>query len=310
MNPQSNPTSDLGPTIRLPERGLILVHGAESHDFLQGQLSCDLRKLDAAHALLGSYNSAKGRVLAILRVILPPQDLGWPLPAHSVLLELDRAVLDATLKRLRMFVLRAKVTLEDASDRFELRGLIGTPPGIATDLPVLGCQIWQPGVLAIREAGAEPRHTLLAPTANALAVINDSEAASSRWQQLRIRSGLPALSARTQDIYVAQMLNLDRLGALAFDKGCYAGQEIIARLHYRGGLKRRLNLCTCAGDPPPPGTVVRDAQDAEAGDVVEAIALPGALPGESALALAVLRMDSLDRELLLPDGRRLQPQTP
>lgn len=304
MNPSINPPSDFGPRVRLAERSLILAHGHDTRDFLQGQLSCDLRRLSPTQTLLGSYNSAKGRVLAIVRVSLPTEDMSWPLPPHSVLLELDRAVLDATLKRLRMFVLRAKVWLEDASDRLELQGVIGTPAGIAADLPPLGCQRWQ-GALAIREPGTAPRHTLIAPVGDAgLSGADAGAETAAQWQYLRMEAGLPALCAQTQDVHVAQMLNLDRLGAIAFNKGCYAGQEIIARLHYRGGLKRRLFLCDCAGDPPAPGTQVRDAQDTEAGDVVEAVAAPDG----GAQVLAVLRLDSLEHPLQLPDGRRLQPR--
>jgi folate-binding protein YgfZ len=264
--------TDTPATIALPltQLGLIEVRGADAAAFLQGQLSNDVRKVEPARAQLSSYNSAKGRMLAVLHVLRAGDD--------AFLLEVHRGVLDAVLKRLKMFVLRSKVTLA-ASDR-ALHGIAG--PGAAAALAALNLPA--PGAplecaaagdtLVMRRLGATPRFSVIGPAGAGLRTTGDP----LDWQRLDIEAGVPTIYPPTQDRFVAQMCNLDTLGGISFDKGCYTGQEIIARVHYRGAVKRHMEGRRIEGPPPAPGTRLPD------GEVVDAVAAAG---GAGSLVLVV-----------------------
>jgi folate-binding protein YgfZ len=183
-----------------------------------------------------------------------------------------------------MFVLRAKVVIEDDSTRQAAFGVAGEQAaerlsalGLAVPAAV-GAMEATGAVRVLRRAGARPRYSLHGSAA-ALAPLRDALAAGSRevgpgaWQLLDILAGQPSIAPQTQDHFVAQMLNLDTLGGISFDKGCYTGQEVIARLHYLGQLKRRMFLCRVERDEvPPPGTSIHLAEgDSQAvGEVVAA----------------------------------------
>lgn len=261
------------PTIAVPlaQLAFIEARGPDAPAFLQGQLSNDVRKVTPERAQLSSYNSPKGRMLAVLHVLRQ---------GDAFLLELQASLLDAVLKRLKMYVLRSKVTLAPVTDRAAL-GLSG--PGAATlladaGLPVpsgpLGCA-WADGVPVVRRLGALPRYTLLAPLARRDALWAQLDRAARAgtaedWRRLDIEAGVPTVYPETQDRFVAQMCNLDALGGISFDKGCYTGQEIIARVHYRGAVKRHMEVRRLDGPPPAPGTRL------EAGEVVDAAPAGGA----------------------------------
>lgn len=264
--------------LALPQLGLIRVAGADADAFLQGQLSNDIRRLSATQAQLTSLNSAKGRLLAILHAMREGED---------ILLELHRSILDSMLKRLRMYVLRSKVTLVEAGDR-AIFGLAG--PDAAAVLERLGLPAPQgplacgaaDGTSVVRRLGAVPRYTILFPVSRApefearLAALT-TPAQAENWQALDLEAGVPTIYPQTQDRFVAQMCNLDTLDGISFDKGCYTGQEVIARVHYRGAVKRHMNLLRLPGPAPEPGAKL------DAGEVVDAVMQPDG----SALALVV-----------------------
>lgn len=282
---------------RLDHFALIRVRGSEAREFLQGQLSNDIRRVTAGQGQLTSYNSPKGRVLAILQAF-----------EHDgcIHLILPRDLLEPVLRRLRMFVLRADVTLEDASGDLPGLGLWGPAAEAALGkarLPVPGpaeyaCRGTENGVL-LRWPDASPRFALFAPESQLqqwqarLAETGHTEPASA-WRRQDIRAGIPSVHPATQDRFVAQMLDLDRLGGLDFGKGCYTGQEVIARLHYLGKTKRR--LYRARGNPAEPGTAVYAAGNAQAvGEVVNA------MDGDILLVLQTDR-DSEPLHLGAPDG--------
>jgi len=278
-----NRMTDNHPTfaVQLDQLGLVEARGADAAAFLQGQLSNDVRKVSAQQAQLSSCNSPRGRMLAVLHV-LRRDDV--------FLLELHRGVLESVLKRLRMYVLRSKVTLAELADRVTL-GLAG--PGAADILLKLGLPApaaplecaWTGEVCVVRRLGDAPRYTLLAPRAGDLwpqLAAHAGEARTEDWKRLEIEAGVPTLYPETQDRFVAQMCNLDALGGISFDKGCYTGQEIIARVHYRGAVKRHMTTRRLEGAPPMPGTTL------ESGEVVDAVAHPD---GGSA-ALVVTRSEA------------------
>jgi tRNA-modifying protein YgfZ len=217
--------------------GTLLVSGADTRSFLQGQLSADVDTLTPARAVLASCNSAQGRVQAVLWLVEHSDGVALVLPASMV---------ERTATRLRKYVLRSKVKIE------------ALPAAI--ELP-------QP-------------HPYRGPD----------------WQLAGIRAGLPQVYPQTHETFVAQMLNLDLLGGVNFEKGCYTGQEIIARTHFRGAIKRRMFRFACAGPPPVPGTRIL-AGEQHAGDVVDAAA------GE---LLAVIALAQRDAEMKLENGAELR----
>ena len=269
------------PTLAVPltQLGVIDVRGPDAAAFLQGQLSNDVRQVAPERAQLSSYNSPKGRLLAVLHVLRD---------GEAFRLEVHRGVLDAVLKRLRMYVLRSKLTLAEATD-CALHGIAG--PGAdavlgALNLPApdapLGCA-WAGGVGVLRRLGATPRYTLLVPAAaeadlRARLAAHAAAGTPQDWQRLDIEAGVPTVYPQTQDRFVAQMCNLDALGGISFDKGCYTGQEIIARVHYRGAVKRHMERRRLDGPAPAPGTRLAG------GEVVDAVPAAG---GAGSLALVV-----------------------
>jgi tRNA-modifying protein YgfZ len=223
--------------------GSLLVSGADARPFLQGQLSADIDALTPAHALLASCNSAQGRVQAVLWLAERADGIALTLPA---------SLTERIAARLRRYVLRSKVKIDEL-----------------------------PTVTELLEPAAYREHD---------------------WRLAGIRAGLPQVYPQTYESFVAQMLNLDLLGGIAFEKGCYTGQEIIARTHFRGAIKRRMFRFQCACPPPAPGTRVL-AGEQHAGDVVDAVATDA---GCELLAVISLASQETVLELESSRGARLQ----
>jgi tRNA-modifying protein YgfZ len=253
----------------LPHLALIAVRGADAEAFLQGQFSNDVRRLTATQAQLSSYNSPKGRMLAVLHLLRD---------GDTLLVEVQRPILDPVLRRLRLHVLRSKVTLAEAADR-AVFGVAGAEAPVvlsqlALPAPTAPLEVaWEDGCAVVRRIGPVPRYTLVLPAARSAAVARRiaalaREGAPEEWRLAEIEAGVPTVYPETQDHFVPQMCNLDALGGIAFDKGCYTGQEIVARVHYRGAVKRRMSRVELAGAPPAPGTKL------EAGEVVDAAPRP------------------------------------
>jgi tRNA-modifying protein YgfZ len=240
----------------LSHLGLISVTGEDALTFLQGQLTNDVRELSASHTQLAGHCSAKGRLLASFRVLR----LG-----DTFYLQLPRSALQEIHKRLKMFVLRAQVTVEDASDTLACIGLAGNCAsellaGTFPDLPSRDHGLARSGDLAIiRIPGPNPRFEVLGPAA-AMAPLWESLASQAKpmdsdyWALLDIRAGIPTIYPQTADAFVPQMANLQLIDGVSFTKGCYAGQEVVARMQYLGKLKRRMYLAEVETDiAPQPG---------------------------------------------------------
>lgn len=211
--------------LRLSDWGVIRAQGADAASFLHGQLTQDFALLDREHARLAGFCTAKGRLLATL--------VGWKQGDDDILLALPADTLAATLKRLSMFVLRAKCRLSDASAEFTVYGLLGTPAAEAWTLARDGdaVQIALPGAgRALRVQPAEA-----APPAGAPITPDD-------WAWADAQAGMAWVRGATVEAFVPQMINFEVLGGVSFKKGCYPGQEIVARSQYRGTLKRRLQV--------------------------------------------------------------------
>jgi folate-binding protein YgfZ len=260
---------DLGPL------GALTVSGADANSFLQGQFTNDVAALAVGGAQFSAWCSAKGRVLAtfVLRRIA---DNGFELL-------LPQALLPSLQKRLSLFVLRSKVTLRDTSVEQVRIGIggpavarcvsdwVGSEPVVYRDTAIEGGTLTAlPGprfIAAVEASSAAPLWDRFA-TARA--------AGFPCWRWLTIRAGIPVVLPPTQDQFIPQMLNLDALGAVSFHKGCYSGQEIVARTQYLGRLKERLALAH-ADIAPAPGTRLYAPAfgDQPCGTVVSSTAAPG-----------------------------------
>jgi len=268
--------SDLS-TVSLDTLGVLRVRGADAPAFLQGQLSNDLERLSADHSFLAGYHNPQGRVIALLRVLqLAPGELLAVLP---------RELIATVVTRLTKFILRAKVRLADDSQQWRVSGLLaeGAEPGgdtiaaradseFVAALPAAENAVAHlAGAVAVRVAQQPARWLLIAPVSQV--PLTAATVAPENWQRGAIAAGEPQVYAATSEEFVAQMLNLDALGAIAFDKGCYTGQEVIARAHYRGRVKRRMQrFVTRAPHALQPGDA-GELADGRAFRVVEAVRL-------------------------------------
>lgn len=261
----------------LGQFGLIRVSGEDAVDFLQGQLTNDVRELTADHSQLSSYCSPKGRMMASFRLFRLGDD---------ILIQLPRTRLGPILQRLRMFVLRSKVTLEDASDDLVQIALTGDcAPDILGDLaPAAADEAVQGNDLAVvRVAGDRPRFVVTGTPATVTALWqraadNATPAGAAAWRLLDIRAGIPVVEEATVETFVPQMTNLQLINGVSFTKGCYTGQEVVARMQYLGKLKRRMFRVSIDTDTcPAAGTELFSPQSASgqgAGRIVSAAPAP------------------------------------
>ena len=219
----------------LTHLGVIRAQGDEAAKFLHGQLTQDFALLGPQQARLAAYLSPKGRMLASF--------IGCQRSATEVLLVCSRDLLAATLKRLSMFVLRTKVKLTDASDEFALYGLAGDALiSIAgSAYPAWAKADFDDQILVhLYPALGQPRGLWIAPQGSPAPQGQALDAALWAWGE--VRSGVATLSAPLVETFVPQMLNYESVGGVNFKKGCYPGQEVVARSQFRGQLKRRTYL--------------------------------------------------------------------
>ncbi len=253
--PEQERKAALGNTILadLSAYGLIKVSGEDRVNFLQNLFSNDIKEITPERSQLNAWCNPKGRMLASLRVFQIDDDY---------FLQLSADLLETTLKRLRMYVLRSKVTLEDVSDEWACLGLAGeTAPrllaGRISHPPEKNHQLAQEkGLTVIRLAGDTPRFQICARTADLIPLWQALEAEATPvgypvWNWLEIRAGVPNIVAGTSEAFVPQMVNYATIGGVSFTKCCYPGQEVVARMHYLGKLKRRMYLAHIDADTPP-----------------------------------------------------------
>lgn len=265
--------------VDLSHLSILRTQGNDAQSFLQGQTSNDIRSVSATRSQLSAYCNPKGRMLAIFRIFKWGDDYCLQLPA---------ALAEATLKRLRMFVLRAKVKIELADTtllRIGLSGpnaqqllteVIGSAPAAPDD-----CLALQ-DVVVMRLPGPHPRFELVAAPERMLALwptlaARAQPAGPAVWSWLDIQAGIPTVLPATTEEFVPQMANLELVGGVSFTKGCYPGQEIVARMHYLGRLKQRMfRAHVTSNEHPVPGTPVfaPDLPGQSTGSVVDAQASP------------------------------------
>ena len=287
--------------------GLIRARGADAGKFLQGQLTNDVLSLDAQRARLAGFCSAKGRLQASF-VVWRDGDDGYLLACASSLLA-------PTLKRLSMFVMRAQCKLVDASGELVLRGAVGAPALAWTGTAAPWSRLDRDGVTAIRlpDVTGVPRALLVAAVGFADTLVPIRGLSVDDWRWLDVRSGIVTIEAATVDRFVPQMVNFEIVGGVDFQKGCYPGQEVVARSQYRGTTKRRTLLFESDVAAAAGQDVYSTATPGEpAGTVANAAWRPDQQAGS---ALVEIRLAALEGELHLgaadgPTLRRLEMPYP
>jgi hypothetical protein len=233
--------------------GLIRVEGEDAETFLQGQLTNDMRQVTGDHSNLAGWCSPKGRMLASFRCFRRGDAYYLQTPAEN---------LPPVLKRLGMYVLRSKVTLADASDDLMRLGITGhcaeSLLSVLFDpIPVEINRVAQQADLTlIRLTGDQPRFELLGPAEALTRFWQTAESQAVRlgddfWALQEIHAGLPTIYQATSEAFVPQMTNMQLVDGVSFTKGCYTGQEVVARMQYLGKLKRRMYLAHVVSDTPP-----------------------------------------------------------
>jgi hypothetical protein len=284
---------------RLPHMGVLRFSGPDAVGFLQGQVSNDTAPLSRGAPVLAAHSTPQGRVLAILHLL--PHSSG-------ILGILPRDVAASTLERLRRFVLRAKVKIEDASEEIAVVGIHGgalcatgtvQTPDTTGYLEKDGI-----GIARVRRdavpASASERYWLIGDPASfaGVALCDDPVRVERNWRLGDIRDGQPQVYAATSELFVAQMLNLDLIGGISFSKGCYTGQEIIARTQHLGRIKRRLSRLRLPPALWAIGQPIRLA-DGRTGRLTE---LGRADEGFEALAVLTLDAAAADADTALTDA--------
>ncbi len=231
-------TTALNGIAPLPHLGVIRVEGEDATRFLQGQLTQDFALLPDTEARLAAFCSAKGRMQASF--------VGFRRGPHEILLVCSRDLLAPTLKRLSMFVLRAKARLSDASEQFRLLGVAGPSLSamVGHDSPPWRLStVGEATLVSLYPSEGQPRALWVGPSTAAAPAGEAMDADLWRWSD--VRSGVATLSAPVVDAFVPQMLNFESVGGVSFKKGCYPGQEVVARSQFRGTLKRRAFVAHC-----------------------------------------------------------------
>jgi len=275
---------------RLNGWGVIRAEGADAGTFLHGQLTQDVLQLGPRDARLAGYCTAKGRLLA--------SGVLWRGLNDDLLLACSADVLAATAKRLSMYVLRAKCRVSDAGPSMALYGLAGNAAqdwlAAAAPSAAWRCAPMPGGGQAIRlpDVFGIARYLLALPAEHAAPALPASVAGA--WDWLEVTSGVPRIVAATVEKFVPQMVNFELVDGVSFQKGCYPGQEIVARSQYRGSIKRRAFVFACEAAAQP-GQEVFHSADAEqpAGMVVNAASCAGSHRALVEVKLATVAAGSL-----------------
>ena len=292
----------------LAQYGLIRFSGADAQAFLHNQLSCDVAALSGNKSTYGSYCTPKGRVLATFLLWRSGEDFFMQLPS---------SLREPIQKQLSKFILRSKVKAEDLSGDRVMIGIAGKDAAAlaqraAGKLPGAAHEVVHAGGLTALRLPID-RYEIVAAKDKAQAIFavlaqGAEKTAPDHWDWLDIRAGVPVILPATQEAFVPQMVNLDLIGGVSLTKGCYPGQEIVSRMHYRGTLKQRMYLAhIVGGDLPPPGEKLysTDFGEQACGTIVNAARSPEG--GHD--VLAVIQIASAERGNVhwkTPDGPALK----
>lgn len=305
MNTTDKPATLNCPT-PLPHLGAIRVTGEEAETFLQGQLTCDLAQLTERLSLPAAYCSPKGRAIASFQIIKKQQ--------MDFLLILSEELVEKVSARLKLFVMRSKVHIEEIQAPSFIGGLLfkpGEPLPAELEIATETQNIVTSGSTTALKLPGKPTRFLTFSEQPTPHDFEESQLGyhTNQWILEDIKNGLPLIGAATSELFIPQMFNLDLLGGISFKKGCYTGQEIIARMHYLGKLKQRTFLassrCTTLPEAGAPifcdeqkvGTILMTARDDEDGSTVKLLVVLQLAQAKHAVYLK----NSQDSPLILED---------
>jgi folate-binding protein YgfZ len=269
----------------------IQVSGDDAEIFLQGQFTNDIRQVSSEHHQMSGYCTPKGRMLANFRIF-----------SHndSYILQLPEDTSESLLKRLTMFILRSQVILEDVSNQLIAIGLAGNcSQDLLTstlgELPKTpGDSLQQNGLTILNITGSVPRFEIIGKSDSiqpiwAKLCEKADPANQELWSLLDIRSGIPTVYNDTVESFVPQMANMQLIDGVSFDKGCYVGQEVVARMKYLGSLKRRMYLAkTDSPSQPQPGDELLTSAVTESGQGAGKVVMSAPSPQGGYELLAVI----------------------
>jgi hypothetical protein len=277
----------------LQNQGLIQVQGPDAKTFLQGQLTCDLNTVTAQQSQLGAHCNLKGRMISLFRV------MQWG-PEHYML-SLPLTMVSSALQNLKKYAIFSKVTIDDQSQQFIKIGIAGdqAPSTIAT--------VNADYVLQYPDSSL-PRFEIY--TTSALTP-SFSKKDPLWWAQLDIQAGIPTVYPETIEMFLPHHVNLFALGGIGLEKGCYLGQEIIARMHYKGNIKKKLMYAMImSSSAPQPGNniFIEGVSSTESpGTIVRAAPSENNAGFECLLVIDNQYADLKNAHLLTPDGPVLTP---
>jgi tRNA-modifying protein YgfZ len=265
----------------LDDLAVLDVRGPDTLGFLQGQVSNDMEQLADRGSLIAALSNAQGRVLAVLRLLFVAPD--------QVLIVLPAELADSIRQLLQKYILRAKVTITPGSTAWRVYGITGPDAGAAAVTRLY---------MTVDPGGW--RQLIVAPRGEALP--ETEPATRESWRLADIEAGMPELFTATSGSFLAQMLNLDLLDAISLTKGCYTGQEVIARSHYRGHVKRRMqrfHTDTARTLDPGERVQLRD------GRVAQIVMAAGDDEGQQFLAVTQMTLDSAIADATSQDAVQL-----
>jgi folate-binding protein YgfZ len=284
----------------LSHQGLIAARGADAAAFLHAQLSNDVAGLGPEASRLAAYCDPKGRMLAVLRIFRRDE---------AFYLRLPRTLVEPIIERLSKFVLRSRVTLADAGEaltgvgvngpraREHIAAILGEAPATVDTV------LQRDAVTLIRVPGLHPRFEAYGPVDEMRRLwealnVHAAPVGTPAWTLLEVLAGLPTVYPETVGRFVPQMANLQLVGGVSFRKGCYPGQEVVARMQYLGTLKRHMVLAHAQTDiPPRPGDPLH-APESGQGQDVGAVVDAAPAPDGGYLLLAVVRIASAASDTL------------
>ena len=289
--------------VLLDHLGIIKIEGEDAAKFIHGQLTQDFSLLGTTEARLAALCSPKGRMLASF--------IGYKDAQGTIFLLCSKDLLAATLKRLSMFVMRAKARLSDASNQHTVYGLAGDAvltTGAAMGTPWAKADLPNAAVAITLHPAAGAARQLWIGSANA-APPAVTALSKELWHWSEVQSGVATLSAPLADQFVPQMLNFESVGGVSFKKGCYPGQEVVARSQFRGTIKRRAFIVHCEACMQPADTIYAEADPTqECGLVLQCAPAPqGGF--DAIISAQVLAIKGGQLHLSAPDGPKLSVLT-
>ena len=266
-------------TINLSPLGIIKVAGPDAEKFLQGQLTCDVREITEQQSRLGAHCDHKGRMQATFRLFKYEADYYLQIPKNLI---------EHLLTTLKKYAIFSKVTLTDVSTEWQQLGISG-PDSLAiinelfaqsapTQIDTVSCT--EQTIIIRIPSNDSPRFSLLAKNTTIENLTQRLQshcqlADFSHWQLLDIEAGIPSLCPETTGLFTPHQINYPAVNGVSFNKGCYTGQEIVARMHYLGKLKQRMYKITFISSyvnisPGAPLVIISNGQSQECGTLVQA----------------------------------------